>query len=219
MKKAAFVILAIFLLASPVFAQETEVGLAPAGFNAFELVGRIEQQGFTAVGFGYLNYIRGLPTDQLFAPGTSPLLRGEADARFTFYGTGTSASRSVYENIFAANLPLELTIYYSETPAGASFDNPDSFKSGTPIATFTMRMETILNVQEPNVGVLMAFGESIQSNTAPFTLNSTIYTLGHDHLNHRFSLFGQGFRQVEEPVQAFYIVGGNAMITGSGIQP
>lgn len=219
MKKTVLVFLALFLLVSPVFAQETEVGLAPAGFNAFELVGRIEQQGFTTVGFGYLNYIRGLPTDQLFGPAASPLLRGEADARFTFHGTGTSTSRSVYENIFAASVPLELTIFYNETPVGASFDNPDSFKTGTAIATFSIRMQTTLNVQEPNVGVLMAFGESIQTNTSSFALNSAIYTLGHPNLNHRFSLFGQGFRQVEDPVQAYYIVGGSAIITGSGVQP
>jgi hypothetical protein len=192
MKKAALVILAIFLLVSPVLFREPKSGLHPPGLMHLSWSGESNNRDLQQ-----WEQTRFLPFMEL---AQAPAVQ----------------SMKIY---LRRTCPLNLRIYYSETPAGASFDNPDSFKSGTPIATFTMRMETILNVQEPNVGVLMAFGESIQSNTAPFTLGSTTYTLGHNNLNHRFSLFGQGFRQVEEPVQAFYIVGGNAMITGSGIQP
>ncbi|MBC8170532.1 MAG: hypothetical protein H7X77_02630, partial [Anaerolineae bacterium] len=165
-------LLVVMFLFTSVFAQSTStsVGVPSAGQHAFELVGRIDQQLFNTTAFGYVTYINGVPAEDLFGENAPAMMRGEADARITFFGTGISTSRSIYENIFQAVLPVELTFYYSETPAGASFDNPDLFKSGTPIATFNLRMQTILNVQEPNVGVLMGSGESTQNLAEAFTL-------------------------------------------------
>jgi hypothetical protein len=211
----AFTLLLIGVLVSPVVAQSrTEVGVASNGLNGVEIIGRIDQQLFAGIAYGYVTYISGLPIEVIFSDGTSPLDRGAADARFTFYGTANNAARSVYENIFASNVPLEITYYYSETPIGANFDNPESFIGGTPIATQSIRMQTILNVQEPNVGVLMGYGEGTQSGTAPFTLGGADYTLGHDAMVQDFNLFGQGFRQSEEPLAATYIFGGNSSVVG-----
>jgi hypothetical protein len=212
---AVLALLLIAALVSPAVGQSgTEVGVASNGLNSLELIGRIDQQLFNSITYGYVTHVSGLAPELLFSAETDPLLRGEATARITFYGTGNSTTRSVYENIFASSVPLELTFYYSEAPVAASFDNPESFQAGTPIAVQTIRMQTLLNVQEPNVGVLMGDGEGIQSQTVAFTLSGTSYSLGHNGMVQEFNLFGQGFRASENPLAANYIYGGNATVVG-----
>lgn len=205
MRKVILVPIVLALLfVSSVFAQDTAVGVEP-NQHAFEMVGKIDQMLFTSTAFGYVNYVSGMPIEDLFGENASPLLRGEADAHITFYGTGTTSSRSVFENIFQSTVPIEVTFYYHDTPAGASFEDAESFKSGTPIATFNIRMMIILNVQEPNVGVLMGVGESTQTLAEAFTVKDIAYTLGGTDMMYNFNLFGQGFRQSTEPLAAHYL--------------
>jgi hypothetical protein len=205
------------LFVSSAFAQdaETSVAVAPAQ-HAFEMVGKIDQKLFGSTVFGYVNYVSGLPIEDLFGENASPFLRGEADARITFYGTATTSSRSIFENIFQSVVPTELTFYYNETPVGASFDDPESFKSGTPIASFNIRMLIILNVQEPDVGVLMGMGEGTQTSAGAFTIKDSAYLLGGTDRMYNFNLFGQGFRESTEPLAAQYLFGSYTTVIDSG---
>src|SRR5262249_24485492 len=86
-----------------------EVGGASNGAHALELIGKIDQSGLAFNGYGYLTYIAGIPSDQMF---TDPVNHSEATARFTFSSTGTATARSVIETIFVLNGTGQSTIYY-----------------------------------------------------------------------------------------------------------
>jgi hypothetical protein len=54
---------------------------------------------------------------------------------------------------FSSVVSASLTFYYNETPTGATFEDAASFAQGTPIATMTLRLHSILNLQAPDIGV------------------------------------------------------------------
>jgi hypothetical protein len=207
----------LFIAAAAALGQSgtTEIGIPEASRNAFELIGQIDQLLFNSTVHGYVTYIDGIATTQLFAPGTLALDRGAEAARVTFSGSGAAASRSIHENIFSSEVNASLTFYYSEVPAGATFDDPATFAQGTPIATMRLRLYSILNVQEPNVGVLMASADATQDSATAFTINGQTYQFGHVGLLERFTLFGQGFRSAPEPsLVAMYRFAASAVVTG-----
>lgn len=198
----------------PSHAQDggTAIGLPHPGQNDLEFIGRFEQADFSTAGYGYITYIAGLPSDLLFSEGTSPFFRDQSTARITYSVTAVGDSRSNYENIFLHTATGSLTLYYNETPVGATFDDPATFAQGTPIATFDLSFQTILNVQEPNVGVLYASIDATQISAPSFSLGGATYTLGQTDLLYHMTLFGQGFRSSVEPLAATYNIGGNAVL-------
>ncbi len=204
------------LLPLNVFAQDppTQVGVANPGQNTIEIIGQIDQELFTLTTYGYVTHIAGLPDEMLFAEGTSPLMRDASTARFTFHGTGDSNGRAIHNNIFASSVDSTLNFYYSETPVGATFDDADTFINGTPIASLSARLYSVLNVQEPNIGVLMVASDSQQETAEPFTLGDVQYQLGAVGLLNHFTLFGQGFRSSTDPLAAQYNFGGYAVQVG-----
>lgn len=191
-----------------------EVGIALPGQNVIEIIGQIDQNLFTLTSYGYVTHIAGIPDEQLFAEGTSPLMRDAENALFTFWGTGESNGRAIHNNIFASSVDSTLEFYYNETPLGASFDDPNSFKSDTRISLLAARLYSVLNVQEPDVGVLMVVSDSTQEEAESFLLGDQTYTLGHVGLVHRFTLFGQGFRSSADPLGAEYFFAGYAVLVG-----
>jgi hypothetical protein len=151
----------------------------------------------------------------LFADGTPAMFRSETAARFTFKATGTADGRSNFQNIFAATTDATFNIYYNETPTGASFEEPESFAVGTLVASFEGRLYSMLNVQEPNIGVLLVHSDTTQIVATPFTLNGQSYQIGHISRLARFTLFGQGFRSSTEPLAAYYHVAGDMLSLGT----
>lgn len=154
---------------SPQQQNVTEIAVPPVGQTAFEFVAQIDQSNFDLSIYGYLTHVGGIDASQLFVEGTSPAERNESAAYLTMHATGSIYSRSVLQSIFDTNASLTLTIYYNETPA-ASFDDPASFAAGTPVATYTLRLQNILSVQSPDVGIANSNGESVQSSATAFTL-------------------------------------------------
>lgn len=194
----------------PVGAATPEVGIAPAAHNAYEFVGRIDQDGFNFTGYGYLTYIRGLDNSQLF---TNPITPTEGTAHFTFFATATLTSRAIISNIFVIDSLGPMTFYYQSNPQ-ADFNNPTSFASGTPIATASVRFHNILNVQGPNQGIATNIGEVTQFTATPFTLGQETYQLGRAGLLHRLSATGQGTRTDPVIPRSFVLFAGNAVTIG-----
>jgi subtilisin family serine protease len=216
-----FYLVSILALGLPsTYAQEsvTEIGSAPPGQDALELIGQIDQSGFDLTAYGYVTFANGIQPEMLFSQGTIAMMRTEGTARLTFLGTGTGTSRAIHQNIFSSVLTAQVTFYWNDTPAAASYDNPESFGSGIPIATLTMRLHSVLNVQEPNVGVFMSFGDAVQDGAEIFTIDGASYRLGHSGLTERFTFFGQGFRSSTEPLLAQYLLAANAVITSETLQ-
>jgi hypothetical protein len=226
MKIARFLVffivaIAIFILSlqiafsSPSQQTAAEIANPAAGQTAYEFVAQIDQTGFDLTIYGYLTQVNGLVGDALFVEGTDPAGRGEASAYLTMQATGTLNARSILQPIFATNAELTLTIYYNNSPA-ASFEDSASFAAGTPVATSTIRLQNILNVQAPDLGIANSTGESVQTESTPFSLNGRDVQFGRVGMTARLNAFGQGFRQSEEPLSVRLITAGNAIVIGQG---
>jgi hypothetical protein len=186
------------------------VGADLPGVNLYEFVGRVDQTEFAFVGYGYVSYLRGLDNDQIFS---DPLNPSETTAHFTYYSTATLTSRAVISSVFALDSVGPVTFYYQATPS-ATFDDPQSFAAGTPIATGVIRYQNILSVQAPNQGISNGIGEFVQQTASPFTLGSTEYQFGQPGLVERMTTFGQATRTDAILPRSFVVLAGNAVDTG-----
>jgi hypothetical protein len=184
------------------------VGISHKGKNVLELLGRSDQNGPDVTHYGYITHIVGLPTASLFS---DPSTRTEATARFTFFATTTLTARHLLSNIIVTAAPGTLTIYHNETPTG-NFNDPGSFATGEPIATYSARYHDILNVQAPNMGIISAVADLIQLSVNSFRLDGVPYRLGRRNLRERLWATGQGTRTQDDPLQAFFLWGGNVII-------
>jgi hypothetical protein len=195
----------------PAQAAPPQVGVGLANQNALEFIGRINQDGPDFVGYGYLTYVRGLSNAQLFTGTPS-----ETTARFTFVATATMTSRAILTEVFVINSLGNMTFYFDNSPSPRNFNDPDSFASGTPIATASMRYQDILLVQAPDKGLAQGVAEVTQLTATPFTLGGTSYTLGQPNLLYRFSSLGNGTRTDPNPnfPRSFVLMAGHAETTG-----
>jgi len=116
----------------PAQAAPASVGVAPASQNAFEFIGRVDQNDLDFSGVGYLTYIRDLSNAQIYS---NPLNPSEDTARFTYVATATLTSRAILTDVFVIDSQGLITFYFTQTPPNRDFANAASFASGTPIAT------------------------------------------------------------------------------------
>lgn len=214
----ALVVLALLLLPAlatglklaPAAAAPPQVGVGVGSQNALEFVGRINQNNTNFTGFGYFTYIRDLNNSQLFTGSPS-----ENTARFTFYATATMTSRAIVgSEVFVINSAGTMTFYFNNSPGSRNFTNPNSFRSGTPIATASMRYQDILLVQSANKGLATGVAEVTQLTATPFSLGGNTYTLGQPNLFYRFSTVGNGTRTQVDPPISFVLMAGNAVTSG-----
>jgi hypothetical protein len=208
----AIVVAALMLANSQItFAATPQVvGVAPAGQNSLEYVGRIDQTALSFNGYGYLTAISGIPDALVF---TDPINHSEATARFTFVSTATLTARSVLDTLFVLSATGTTTIYYNEKPQ-ASFKDPQSFAKGTVIATATERWQNVINVQSPDTGIATGIAEYTQTAANPFSLNGQDYALGQPKQFLRFWYTGEGKRTDKVAPNSTIIIAGYAT-TGS----
>ncbi len=207
-------IVAVLLLGSQLTlaASPTVVGVPPAGENAIELVGRIDQTALTFNGYGYLTHISGIPDAMMFSD-PNPLNHNETTAHFTFASTANLTARSVLETIFVLNAAGNTTIYYNETPK-ASFKDPKSFAVGTAIASGPERWQSIVNVQAPDTGITTGVGELTVNSTTPFKLSGADYVLGKPKQIFRFWHTGEGKRTDKAAPNSTLLIAGYATAGG-----
>jgi hypothetical protein len=188
-----------------------EVGAA-AGQIAFELLGQVDQKGGDFVAYGYLSHINGVPDGQMF---TSPDTHSEATARFTFSAPAKLTARSVISSVFVLNAAGTINIYFNDTPRG-DFSDPASFGKGTPIASFSVRYQSILNVQSPNRGIETLTGELAEHTVSTFSLGGQQYRLGRPGLMQRLDFTGEGVRTDPVLPAATIFGAGATTVTGQG---
>jgi hypothetical protein len=217
MKYAFCLTLSALMLALVAFSPQTApaeeiaiVGTPSTGTRAWDFLGRSDQRGPDVIHYGYLTHIFGLADDVLFSASNTPT---EATARFTFFAKTTLTSRHELGNIIVTAAPGTLTIYFTDTPGG-DFNHPTSFASGQPIATFSVQYHNVLNVQAPNQGISSATADLLQRTAASFTLDEHQYHLGYKGLRARIWTTGQGTRTRVDPLRAFFLLGGNVIVTG-----
>lgn len=192
-------------------AASQQVGVAPVGQNAFEFIGRINQNGFNFTGFGYLTYIKNLSNAQIYS---NPTAASEDTARFTYVATATLTSRAILSDVFVIDSQGTITFYFTQSPPNRDFNDPASFASGTPIATASLRYQDILLVQSSNKGLATGVGEVAQLSATPFSLGGQSYQFGQSNLFYRFSTVGNGTRTDPGPPISFVLLAGNAVTTG-----
>jgi hypothetical protein len=191
-------------------AAAQEVGVAPNGANALELIGKIDQNGAAFNSYGYLTYISGIPDDQMFS---DPTNHSEATAHFTFSSTATLTGRSVLETIFVLNAAGSTTIYYNETPKG-DFNDPTTCAGGTAIAVSSERFQNVINVQAPDTAIDTTISQFTETSATPFTLNGSDYQLGHVNLMLRLTYTGEGKRADKVLPKSTIIFAGNGVVGG-----
>ena len=165
--------------------------------SLLEFIGRSDQDGNAITHYGYVTHINGVDDAALFS---DPVVRTEATALFTYFGTSALNARHVLANIITtATAPGTLAFYMRQTP-GASFSDPHSFASGTQIASFTLRYHNVLNVQQPN-----ALGQ-------PTGIASAIADAELPGLRLRVTATGEGTLTQETPPKSVFFLGGNIVI-------
>lgn len=193
-------------------ASPTVVGVPPAGENALEVIGRIDQTALTFNSYGYVTYMAGIPAEMMFSD-PNPLNHNEATAHFTFVSTANLTARSVLETIFVLNATGNTTIYYNATPK-ASFKDPKSFAAGTAIASGPERWQNVVNVQAPDTGIATGIGQLTLNTANPFKVSNQDYVLGKPKQFFRFTYTGEGKRTDKAAPNSTLLVAGYATTGG-----
>jgi hypothetical protein len=188
--------------------NDTQVGLGDPGANAFEFVGVIQQLGLDFRLAGYVTNLAGVDAALLF-DGADPLGRSEATARLAFVGAGSGVARSILQNLFVVN--VEGSVQFILIEPGAPFETPDSFTNGTPVASLSVALQDVINVQAPQTGIATGFGALEIDTTEPFQLNGESLVIGESGLRYRVTLTGQGQLHNPETLEATILVAGNGV--------
>jgi hypothetical protein len=189
---------------------EMELGAATEGKNAYEFIAQVDQNALALTGVGYVTHISGLTDDQLFSEKDVQKWSAQT-ARLTFSVTARLDSRFTLENVINTASTGTLVFYFNEKPP-ADFKNPKSFSSGTPVATFAIRLQNMLTVTDPDTGLAMGTAELRQQDSTPFTLNGKAYRFGHEGLLQRMTTFGSGKRTQALLPQAHFVFAGNSLV-------
>jgi hypothetical protein len=149
-------ILTLSPLAPPTLAHDTDEDRI-----ALELTGEVINQAATGSAplgssqqFGYLAFVKGI--DLVFTD-TNPANQNETTALFTFF-TDVQTTRVTTHGPFTITIREGTTTLYLNTPP-SSFSNPDSFRSGTPIQTSTIRQQVIVDNVEKTFTVTNLYSE------------------------------------------------------------
>ena len=169
--------------------QATEIGLAPVGHHAFQLVGTIEQRGFDFSAYGFVMQVTNLDAAALFTDDDA-FNQSAATARLTFQASATASARAVHHPLFVVEAAGRLTFHFNEA-GGAIFARSETFGAGTEVASAGLSIHNVVNVPQPQVGIISGFADLTFESSEPFTLGDDAYQFGAG-LAARMSLVGQG---------------------------
>ena len=181
------------------------VSLGEPGTTTVEFRGRVIQSGSSGqsfTSFGYL--IRASHADDSGLFDGTPI--SEATVLLTAYATGDLQARTVDMSVHALDIVGTMTVYQRKQP-GASFDDPSSFRVGTPVARYDMTLQDVLTVFAPDTGLPTLTGDMLQ--TAAHALSGPLagQTFGLRGTRLRFFATGLGNRTDPAPHAQLEIAG------------
>ena len=181
------------------------VSLGEPGTTTVEFRGRVTQSGSSGqsfTSFGYL--IRASHADDSGLFDGTPI--SEATALLTAYATGDLQARTVDMSVHALDIVGTMTVYQRKQP-GASFDDPSSFRVGTPVARYDMTLQDVLTVFATDTGLPTLTGDMLQ--TAAHALSGPLagQTFGRRGTRLRFFATGLGNRTDPAPHAQLEIAG------------
>ena len=181
------------------------VSLGEPGTTTVEFRGRVTQSGSSGqsfTSFGYL--IRASHADDSGLFDGTPL--SEATALLTAYATGDLRARTVDMSVHALDIVGTMTVYQRTQP-GASFNDPSSFRVGTPVARYDMTLQDVLTVFATDTGLPTLTGDMLQ--TAAHALSGPLagQTFGLRGTRLRFFATGLGNKTDPAPHAQLEIAG------------
>jgi hypothetical protein len=173
----------------------------------YEVVGQVlNPSSAQSFQYGYLNLIPGLGRVTA-APG---LAVSEATALFTFFND--TATERVINNgpIRVVDRTGTGAIYFGG--GGATFGNPDSFRTGTPIQTYRLRHQVVIDT---STGYFTTMFEITITSVETFQIDGESHRLGHTGGIYRLNVSGK----LASPTPSAYIAGaadgGGGDVTGN----
>ena len=181
------------------------VSLGETGTTTVEFRGRVVQSGSSGqsfTSFGYL--IRASHADDSDLFDGTPL--SEATALLTAYATGDLQARTVDMSVHALDIVGTTTVYQRKQP-GASFDDPSSFRVGTPVARYDMRLQDVLTVFALDTGLPTLTGDMLQTAAQALSGPLAGQTFGQRGTRLRFFATGLGNKTDPAPHAQLEIAG------------
>jgi hypothetical protein len=174
-------------------AGDRPAATGPAGSTVVEFRGRISQTGTAGEDFtsyGFLINATGLTTGQLFSGS-----QAVGSALFTAYATGTLTARVLDQSVHSLDIEGTLTVYQRTAP-GASFADPDSFRTGQPVAGYRLSLQDVLAVFAPAQGIPTLTGDMLQTDARRIAGTDTTF----GRRGQRLRMFATGLGQLVDPV-------------------
>jgi len=140
--RSLVVVLVLTVIGGPVYSQSKK---SDPNDVLMELIGQtITPSANSSVQYGYASYINGVDTIFNGRPGD------ETKALFTFYNDTTNTQVLNTGPLRVVNRVGTATIYFNPS-GGASFNDPNSFRIGTPVMVASLRMQLIVDtLNTPN---------------------------------------------------------------------
>ena len=136
--------------------------------------------------YGFLTGINGMPDDFIFSG--SP--QGASTAQFTF-STVVTATKSIdMGDLQIGEFSGTTTVYYN--PSGGDLTAPDSFKQGTPVATFDVWQRIVMDMAS---GTMQGVDRNTVTEAQPFQVDGEWYQLVQPGDLFRDSFSGHGDAQ------------------------
>ena len=170
---------------------ETQPGTTAAEFRA-----RFAQTGDSGQDFhayGYITAADAATEDDLFAGASL----NESTALLTAFAEGALVRRTIDTSVHSLDIEGTLTVYQRAAP-GASFADPDSFRDGTPVATFAITLQDIVTVFAPGKGLPTLTGDMRQTQSGKLDGPGGGRNFG--HVGARSRLFATGIGTLTDPV-------------------
>lgn len=149
----------------------------------YEVVGQVlNPSAQQSLQYGYLNFVRGL--DRITTSAGAAV--SESTALFTFFND-TATERVINTG------PIRLVdrtgtgaIYFDS--GNSDFANPDTFRKGTPVQTFTLRHQVVIDT---STGYFTTTFEITVTSARTFQIDGKTYRLGHVGGVYRLNVFGK----------------------------
>ena len=148
--------------------------------TVMEYTGQVTNAGTGSIQVGYLNYVKGF--NAVFSAGTA---QDESTALFTFFTSAITTRNVLNGTIRSVTREGTTTVYLAKGPG--DFANPDSFRSGTPIQTSSMRQQVLIDTVTSGFTVS---NYNVINVANLFTVNGSAYQFGAPGQTFRTELTG-----------------------------
>jgi len=196
LRKLSQLALAAMLTFLPAFATAQQDSLQHVTFDedavALEFIGNVNNSGVNSNQFGYFSFVTQLP-----AFNGTPETGGTAN--FTFYTEAVTQRVTTNGTLRIVDRIGTTTVYLTSSPA--SFADPETFRSGTPIQTSILQQQVILDTTTGDFSVVNI---NTVNGVSAFYLSGQQYQLG--KLGNRFRTLLRGKTNSAAP-PGFFMAG------------